>query len=219
MRKATREYEVCLRCHGDSAVPTTRRITRQAQTSNLRLAFGSGNPSFHPVVVSSPSRDTVSLVPGLARGSMIRCTSCHCNNAGPVAGGRGPAGPHGSDYDFLLERNYTVTDDNFESEHEYALCYKCHLRSSILSDQSFPLHRKHIVEQHAPCSACHDPHGVSRTVSSGSDHTHLINFDTTIVRPATAAIGVGFRDEGRFAGNCTLVCHGELHLGRAYPDR
>lgn len=210
------EYEVCFRCHGDAAVPVSRRIARQAQTDNLRLKFSPGGPSFHPVAIASPSDETPSLVPGLPRGSMIRCTDCHNNDTGRRAGGGGPDGPHGSNFDFLLERNYSTFDDSAESEGEYALCYKCHQRSSILSDRSFSEHRRHIVEERTPCSACHDPHGVSSTGPTGSDHTHLINFDTTIVRPAGTR-PIQFRDLGRFAGSCTLTCHGEEHVGETYP--
>lgn len=218
--QAQYEYEVCFRCHGDAAVPITGRILRQAQTDNLRLKFSPGNPSFHPVVLSSPSDETPSLIPGLARGAMIRCTDCHNNDSGPRAGGGGPDGPHGSNYEFLLERNYTVTDDNAESEYEYAMCYKCHQRSIVLSNQSFPKHDQHVVGQRgAPCSACHDPHGISTAQVSASDHTHLINFDTTIVRPEPRTGRLEFRDLGRFAGSCTLICHGHTHINKDYgPD-
>jgi len=216
IEQAASEYEVCFRCHADGAVPVSRRIQRQAHTENLRLKFSPSNPSFHPVVLSSPSEDTPSLVPGLARGSLIRCTDCHNNDQGPRAGGSGSDGPHGSSHDFLLERNYTVLDDNVESEFEYAICYKCHQQSSILSDQSFAEHREHIVEERTPCSACHDPHGVSPTTGSGSGHTHLINFDATIVRPEAGSGRLQFRDLGRFAGSCTLICHGAAHLDWEY---
>lgn len=208
------EYEVCLRCHGDQPVPVMRRILRQAETSNLRLKFAPTNPSFHPVAFSSPTSDVPSLEPGIARGSQIRCTDCHNNDAGPRAGGSGPDGPHGSQYDYLLERNYTTFDDTAESEFEYAMCYKCHQRTSILANQSFSLHSLHIVDERTPCSACHDAHGVSRTVGSVSDHTHLINFDTTIVRPANGVLR--FQDTGTLSGSCTLVCHGETHVDFAY---
>jgi ribosomal protein S27E len=213
---ARHEYEVCFRCHADSAVARRVRVSRQSQQANLRLKLSPANPSFHPLVVASPNRDTVSLVPGLTIGTLIRCTDCHNNDAGPRAGGGGPDGPHGSIYESLLERNYTVRDDTVESEFEYALCYKCHQRTSILSDQSFPTHRLHIVDERTPCSACHDPHGVSLTQGFGSDHTHLINFDTQIVRPVSATVRIEFRDLGTLAGSCTLVCHGAVHRSRSY---
>ena len=216
IEKAEYEYEVCFRCHGDAPVPLSRQVQRQAPTENLRLKFTPGNPSYHPVVLASPSADVPSLVPELPHGSMLRCTDCHNNDTGRRAGGGGPDGPHGSNFEFLLERNYSVLDDSLESEYEYAMCYKCHQQSSILSDQSFASHRNHIVEERTPCSACHDPHGVSRTQTLGGDHTHLINFDTIIVRPEPTTRRLEFRDTGRFAGNCTLICHGATHVLRAY---
>lgn len=216
VEEARHEYEVCFRCHGDSAVEVSRRILRQAQHSNLRLKFSPSNPSYHPVVAAAASRDTLSLVPGLATGSMIRCTDCHNNDEGPRARGGGPDGPHGSNYNFLLERNYTVRDGTVESAFEYALCYKCHQRSSILSDRGFSLHRRHIMEERTPCSACHDPHGVNRTQGFGSDHTHLINFDTRIVRPNPVTRRMNFSDRGAQSGSCTLICHGSAHSDRAY---
>ena len=216
--EAQYEYEVCFRCHADSPVPVSERITRQADTPNLRLEFSPSNASYHPVVSASPNRDTVSLVPWLPLGSLIRCTDCHNSESGPRAGGSGPDGPHGSMYDFLLERNYTVRDDTIESAFEYAMCYKCHQQSSILGNQSFTGHRMHIVDERAPCSACHDPHGVSTTVGSGSDRTHLLNFDLTIVFPEPSTGQLRFQDLGVHAGSCTLVCHGVEHQSETYSQ-
>ncbi len=213
---ASNEYEVCFRCHGDNNQSISSTVQRLAQQSNFRLKFSATNPSFHPVVTSSPSTDTISLIPSMAQGTLIRCTDCHNNDAGPRAGGVGPDGPHGSTFDYLLERNYSITDQTVESDNAYSLCYKCHRRASILSDESFSEHRKHIVEERAPCSACHDPHGVSTLQSVGSDHTHLINFDTQIVRPSMHGGRLEFRDLGRFAGSCTLTCHGEDHRNEDY---
>ena len=214
--EAQHEFEVCFRCHADSAVRVSEQIFRQAQNANLRLKFNPANPSFHPVASTAAARDTVSLVPGLAAGSMIRCTDCHNNDSGPGAGGSGPDGPHGSRYPFLLERNYTVRDGTVESDFEYALCYKCHQRSVVLSTRSFSLHSRHVVDERTPCSACHDPHGISLTQGLGSDHTHLINFDLEIVQPSAISRRIAFRDTGTFSGSCTLLCHGAEHRDRAY---
>jgi predicted CXXCH cytochrome family protein len=216
--RAQHEYEVCLRCHGDGARPSPRAVLRQSQTSNLRLRFSTTNPSYHPIVGPVDNRDTVSLSPDLAPGSRILCTDCHNNDSGPGAAGSGPAGPHGSVFPYLLERDYSVRDNTVESAFDYALCYKCHQRTSILSDQSFPLHRLHVVDNQSPCSACHDPHGVTSVLDTGgSDHTHLINFDTVIVRPLGSDLGpLGFRDLGRYSGNCTLTCHGVEHDEAGY---
>ena len=211
VQNARYEFEVCFRCHGDAPVTIRNRISRQADQPNMRLRFTSGNPSYHPLTTASPDSDVVSLDPSMARGTLLRCTDCHNNDSGPRAGGSGPDGPHGSNHPFLLERNYTTRDDTPESAYDYALCYKCHRRASILGDESFPEHRSHVSDFDTPCSACHDPHGVSRTAGTGSDHTHLINFDVTIVRPLAGTTRISFRDLGTRAGSCTMTCHGTNH--------
>jgi len=216
LSQANFEYEVCLRCHGDAPVALRGRRTRQSDTSNLRLKFGTSSVSFHPLVSESRSSDTVSLKPGLSRGSLMRCTDCHNNDNGPRAGGQGPDGPHGSSYQSLLELNYTTTDYTLESSFEYALCYKCHRRSSILNNDSFKGHKQHIVDESTPCSACHDPHGVDTTQATESDHTHLINFDTVIVRPEVGSGRMEFKDLGRFRSSCSLSCHGHNHVSEEY---
>ncbi len=216
VRNAQFEYEICFRCHGDTAVQVSNPVQRLSQTSNLRLKFTPNNPSFHPVVSSVAGTDTVSLMPGLTPGMLIRCTDCHNNDSGPRNNGSGPDGPHGSIHPYMLERNYVVANSASESASQYAMCYKCHQRSSILNDDSFEKHKKHIVDENSPCSACHAPHGVSTTIPSGSDHTHLINFDTSVVRPEPRSGLLEFRDLGQFAGSCTLTCHGEDHRDERY---
>lgn len=212
------EYEVCFRCHGDQAVPITGRINRLAATDNLRLKFSPTNPSFHPVAGPVGNTETVSLAPGWTHGALLRCTDCHNNDNSRRFGGGGPDGPHGSNNDFLLLRNYSVADDTSESQDAYALCYRCHLRSSILNDESFSYHKKHIDDERTPCSACHDPHGVPTIVGGTSDRTHLINFDRSIVFPHPQNGRLEFHDNGHFAGSCTLICHGEVHNNETYPD-
>ncbi len=212
--EAQYEYEVCFRCHGDTAMQVPGRIPRGADTANLRVRFSPGAFSFHPVVTSVTHTETISLKPNIPHGTMLRCTDCHNNDQGRRSGGSGPDGPHGSNNAFLLERNYTTTNVVPESEYEYALCYKCHSRASILSDQSFPEHNMHIVEEQAPCTACHDPHGIAPSRAQRGDYTHLINFDTRYVQPVNGVRE--FIDLGRYRGSCTLRCHGEEHDNETY---
>ena len=55
-------------------------------------------------------------------------------------------------------------------------------------------------------------------VAGGSDHTHLINFDVSIVRPFPNTTRLLFVDLGDRAGSCTLTCHGEVHDNRTYGN-
>lgn len=57
------------------------------------------------------------------------------------------------------------------------MCFKCHSRSSILDDESFDEHDKHIGNKDTPCFVCHDPHGVDASQGGPGDHTALINFN------------------------------------------
>jgi predicted CXXCH cytochrome family protein len=212
--KATYEYEVCFKCHGDVSGTVSGRIGRDVVTTGLRQELGAGSQSRHPILEGvAGSARTISLDPTLSRDARLRCTDCHNNDAGPRAGGVGPDGPHGSIHDVLLERNYATADATPESDQAYALCYKCHLRTSILGNESFPEHRRHIVDQKTPCAVCHDPHGVP--AGSGGDHTNLINFASAVVSRAAGG-SLGFRDTGQLEGNCTLRCHGREHDQQTY---
>ncbi len=211
----TFEYQICFRCHADSTGKPAPRTTRQIAQANTRLEFQTSNPSYHPVAGPGVNPNVPSLIAPLTTASTIKCTDCHNNNAGPGAGGTGPNGPHGSTVAPLLERQYVTTDNTSESSANYALCYKCHSRTSILADQSFREHRKHIVEQRAPCNACHDPHGVSATQGNSINSSKLINFDLSIVRP-NSSNQLRFESQGTFRGRCYLSCHGENHNPESY---
>jgi hypothetical protein len=222
---ASNEYEICFKCHADSS-SRYPMIIRVFNTVNARLEFDPANPSFHPVTAMGKNSDVPSIPssyqPALTPSSVIYCTDCHDSDDSTAVGGSGPRGPHGSIYRPLLRERYETTDNTPESSSSYALCYRCHNRTSILSDVSFQKnasgkggHSGHLGPSvNAPCSACHDPHGVKDDGLSGS-HTHLINFDATISQPLTSSgypVPV-FNDSGSRSGNCTLVCHGIVHDG------
>lgn len=220
---ATYEYEICFKCHSDLA-PQVTVIPRVVNTANKRLAFDLINPSYHPVegtgrnpsVPSIPSQ----LAPTLSTSSIIYCTDCHSDDNGMSSG------PHGSAYYPILRDRYETTDGTTEMYQNYALCYRCHNRDSILRDDSFKKntlankggHSGHLAAG-APCSACHDAHGIQDNHLSGN-HTHLINFDIRIVSPLSQTPPNNvplYIATGTFSGNCTLICHGVKHSLQSYP--
>jgi len=227
------EYEICFKCHGDSNTDNSI-ITRYLDQTNTRLDFATTNPSFHPVVGMGKNSDvpslpsSISLDPTLSESSLIYCSDCHSSDGTSKVGGPGPNGPHGSIYQAILRERYDFTSGVSESYALYALCYRCHERSSILNNLSFRARQASGLGGHAghltvgggtSCSVCHDPHGVVDDNVSGS-HTHLINFDSTVVSSAPGQTVPLYTDNGNFTGSCTLVCHGVTHDGSAtytYP--
>jgi len=204
-----KEYELCFRCHADSIVRGPVTVPRQFTESNTRLQFSAGNQSYHPVeAIGKNSGSVPSLIAPWKTSSVMYCTDCHNSDSGPGAGGTGAAGPHGSIYRPILERNLNLTDGQPESAFAYALCYKCHSRSTVLSGASFRLHQSHVVNDKAACTTCHDSHGVANT-------PHLINFNSTYVTNGSLGT-VSYLATGIFKGNCTLSCHGVDHKNTAY---
>jgi hypothetical protein len=227
------EYEVCFKCHADSANQPQARAAvgasaprRAAVEVNLRRVFEPSGASAHPVI--GPGRNPVvpSLIPPLTASSVIYCGDCHASNDTRASGGTGPRGPHGSIYRNLLERNYATQDGTPESADAYALCYKCHKRETVLSNvSSFPLHASHVspgpgaklaTAIATPCSACHNAHGISGLVGSSGSNGHLIDFDLNIVRPLPGEAAPRYTASGGRGGSCALVCHGQTHGPLSY---
>ena len=217
---ATREYEICFRCHADSTNKPVALTTRQIAQTNVRLEFDTTNPSYHPVEGIGKNLNVPSLTgapAGLNTSSIIACTDCHNNNSGPKAGGVGPNGPHGSAFAPLLVRQNLTANNTAESASAYALCYNCHSRTSILGNQSFSDHNNHIVGERTPCNTCHDPHGISATQGNVTNNSKLINFDRGVVQPLSGVTNTPrFESTGTFSGRCYLSCHGRNHNPLSY---
>ncbi len=211
------EYEICFKCHADTSGLFTL-VARVVNTSNVRLQFDPINPSYHPVVErgQNPSIPSIPSVyePALTVSAIIACTQCHNDD-------EGTKGPHGSSFAPILRERYETADNTVESYENYALCYRCHNRTSILNDDSFKRnvannggHSGHLASG-ASCSVCHDAHGVADDGGMTGSHTHLINFDTMVVSNFGYAYPT-FNDLGTFSGSCNLTCHGKQHNDLAY---
>ncbi len=186
INKAQYEYQVCYKCHSDSA-------NLPSSASDIASKFEAGNAAFHPVETVGKNNNVPSLVASLSTVSIITCSDCHNND--DISGAKGP---HGSNYDYILSENYTM-DTGAESPYAYELCYKCHRRSSLLNDDSFQAHKKHIVYENASCFACHDAHGTL-------NYANLINFDTTIVTPNSLG-ELNYLKVVAGKPRCFLTCH------------
>jgi hypothetical protein len=228
------EYEICFKCHASSST-LYPFINRVINTTKANEQFNASSASYHPVtdigrvsaldVPSIPTTlDQDKEMPGnLTVSSYIYCTDCHSDEV-DVANVLMSRGPHGSPYPPILRRQYVTTMGANEGVGSYGLCYRCHNRSDgmngILDNKSFKLntsgyggHSGHLTSTgasatpvKAPCSVCHDPHGIPDNMTSGS-HTHLINFDTAYVSgPGGVGIPI-YTDKGSHSGSCTLRCH------------
>ncbi|MBI5482948.1 MAG: cytochrome c3 family protein [Deltaproteobacteria bacterium] len=207
----TKEYELCYQCHSDSANLPLR-------STNKRLEFATTNASFHPVEGEGKNLAVISLMRPYREKktasndiSIIKCADCHASD-----NPNSPRGPHGSKYQGLLTDNYTVGDNIAESSLTYGLCYKCHKRSSILANESFPWHSRHITGERnfkgggTSCHTCHSSHG-------SVESRYLIRFDRDFVTESSSG-KLKFVEKGinTFHGECWLTCHGVDHNPRSY---
>ncbi len=209
LNPAVYEYQICYRCHTNTPGMPPPAAPRKIVQTNVSLEFATSNPSFHPVVGARNNTEiTGNLLPPNTASTILYCTACHASD------GSGSAGPHGSIYPHILKLQYLTADNTTESAAAYALCYSCHNRNNIINNvNSFPRHRLHIVDERAPCTTCHDAHGIG-SPGTITNNSNLINFNTSIVSPSGGIIQ--FTDTGLRHGTCKLVCHGENHNNLSY---
>lgn len=205
------EYELCYRCHAESA-------NLPGRYANKRAEFSTTNPSFHPVEGEGRNLAVVSLIRPYREKktaqediSTFSCNACHGSDDA-----NGPKGPHGSRYEHILIDNYYTKDKQPESPFAYALCYRCHNRSSILANESFRYHSLHILGTGrlsaggTSCSTCHSAHG-------SQEYRYLIKFNPEVVTLNSKGL-LKFVEKGsyKFSGECYLSCHGVDHNPKSY---
>lgn len=201
------EYSVLF---NDAAINSIKQI----MTAPL-IEFALTNQSFHPVQGEGKNPFVISLIRPYREKkisssdvSILLCADCH--------GGIYPVSLSGSNYKGLLADNYSTGDSIVESSFAYALCYKCHKRSSILGNESFPSHSRHIAGERnfkgggTSCHTCHSSHG-------SVENKYLIRFNREFVSESSTG-KLKFVEKGTYAfhGECWLTCHGVDHNPKSY---
>ncbi len=208
--ESVREAELCYLCHGDSA-------NLPGKYANKRIEFQLTNPSYHPVQGEGKSSTVISLIRPYKEKkiaatdvSVISCSDCHGNDDS-----NGPKGVHGSRNRFILKDNFDASDNIVEGTQTYALCYRCHSRSSILANESFRFHSMHIQGKSVSkpgtsCYTCHNSHG-------SVEFKYLLMFNKSVVSPTSKGL-LKFVEKGtaKFSGECYLTCHGVEHNPKSY---
>lgn len=207
----TKEYELCYLCHADSA-------NLPVKSTNKRIEFSVNNPSFHPIEGEGKNQAVISLIRPYREKknsagdiSILKCADCHASDDS-----KSPRGPHGSKYQGILTDNYFTGDNITESAFAYGICYKCHRRSSILGNESFPQHSRHITGERnfkgggTSCYTCHTSHG-------SVENRYLIRFNRDYVTESSTG-KLKFVEKGTYAfhGECWLTCHGVDHNPKSY---
>jgi hypothetical protein len=255
LNPASNQYDGCLRCHGTSPGKQALQIygylplraVSAADPLNIIPQLASTSTSSHPVLHAPSSlwpqpslRGFMLNLDGstnsprqLGSGARLFCTDCHNSDDNREFGGPGPNGPHGSQFNHILERRYessqvavaagpgSLIQNLFPSPDlsaggaspgPYALCAKCHDLSAIMTNGSFGLsngkigHVVHVSEQGFSCSTCHTAHGMG-SVSANISGERLVNFDVNVVAP-NGASPVSYNHQTK---TCVLACHGYNH--------
>jgi predicted CXXCH cytochrome family protein len=235
---AINQYENCLRCHGTSTGKQTLtiygyfpvRAVSAGDALNEIPQFSSTSTSSHPVM--HPRKSTLpqpSLLGNMLKekggagrpmGTQILCTDCHNSDDNREFGGDGANGPHGSQWQHILERRYefsrAVTPGGLISNlfptpdltvnGPYAMCGKCHdLPNQVIKNTSWNHHADHI-NAGLSCSTCHTAHGMGATSGTISGE-RLVNFDVNVVAPNNG-LPISYN---RGTNTCTLTCHQVAH--------
>lgn len=207
----TKEYELCYLCHSDSA-------NLPVKSTNKRIEFSINNQSYHPIEGEGKNQAVISLIRPYREKksspsdvSVLKCADCHASD--DITS---PRGPHGSKYQGLLTDNYSTGDNVVESSFAYGICYKCHKRSSILGNESFTQHSRHITGERyfkgggTSCYTCHSSHG-------SVENRYLIRFNREFVTESSTG-KLKFVEKGTYSfhGECWLTCHGVDHNPKSY---
>jgi len=190
------EAQVCFKCHSSWT-------SQPSGQTDLPRVLNPSNPSFHPV--EDMGRNTLiqaaAFTPGWSTMSRTGCGDCHGDDF------NNSAGPHGSNYRYILRRPYTASSA-IRTMTSGELCFSCHAYDVYANPSSSDAvraasrfnkpgvdkgHAEHVGDKRVPCYTCHVTHG-------STTQKHLI---------ATGRFpGLNAYTEAPAGGSCTPSCHG-----------
>ena len=190
------EYQLCFKCHSSFT-------TQPGGQTDLARVLNPANPSFHPV--EGPGQNSTISPGAFAAGwstlSRTGCGDCHGDDFDPAAG------PHGSNYRYILKRPYTASSAT-RAMSPSDQCFGCHAydvyanpnapdavraASRFNAPGTVKGHAEHVGELQVPCYACHVTHG-------SETEPHLM--------VTGRAPGLTGYTETATGGDCTSTCHG-----------
>ena len=191
------EYEICLKCHGDTYNASMNR------TTNKRLDFATNNSAFHPVAGPGRNRSTAmqnQLLGGLTIDSIILCSDCHNSETTADVNGSAynspssPKGNHGSNIPWNLRAKYIEDPASAQSTFvpgDFKLCLLCHDVAAFNGQDGNGMtnfnsggdnfHRYHLDDHSdsVTCANCHyNNHG-----SQDAAHTEYLIDGTRYLNP------------------------------------
>lgn len=238
---ATKEYQVCLKCHADS---TNKPLTSTYGRTSPRYPLGPMPPTFTPQPSPGPDQYNIRL----------KFTSTIGHN---VMGNSVVTTPNTTLRPFMLDVNNAAILTRPLTTSSLLYCTDCHNNNQARSingtgpsgphGSTFPhllqfnlyqelagggsgnsatgyalcskchnltnLNNVRPHDNHKPyaCTTCHDPHGVIN--GNISANRAMMNFDTSIVTKDITYFG--HYNTGATKG-CYLVCHGQRHNAQTY---
>ena len=161
MQTATREYQICFKCHsGANTNVTTWGGTGATSWTNVAMEFNPNNTSYHPVVAQTTNVSATyapwMLAPwtNVANQTMM-CTDCHSDSSAAASG------PHGSTIPHLLKGYWPLNSSNtpytLAGSKTGLLCAGCHVVGTVVG----PAAHRNANHETTPCYGCHIvvPHG------------------------------------------------------------
>ncbi len=213
------EYQVCYKCHSSWG--------GQVISPDIGDRLYSGNTSYHPVEAAGTNSGIRSgaFVSSWSYASIVKCTDCHGNDNATQ-----PQGLHGSNYNNILLKDYSLPPWTTGIMPSTEICFKCHDYTTYVTDGSSTntrfwrtsgnnrnLHYRHVSRgwsgsggnKKLTCYACHKSHGKSNKV-------HLMRDSTVDDNNNSVTINFTHNSGGGSCSPTGSSCHSSRNYAHKY---